>query len=651
MKKHLLLLSCSLVLGSAFSQENCGNGIDDDGDGLVDCADTISCTSNSVPTGTLFNTATNGMGGVLPGGSNDANWQISVGTLVGPYSPAVVMTSIPGSYYASPWPDCGWISHNALGTHSVDEDFYYKIEFYLPCFSACGTSYADSAVFCLSMDFFSDNSVDEVYVNGIAQSAELAGVPALNPYYNVGFNAAGGLSFSLCDDWQPGLNALIIKVSSGPGFEGFLAQNSTSAPPPSGDPTILSPFSNYTVCDSTGLVNFAAASAGGTWSATCGTCINSTSGVFDPSLAGPGTYTVTYSLTVPCPTSDTSVIEVLALPPNAAIIPEPPHCINDPAFNLTPVTAGGTWTGTGITNAVNGTFNPSVSGAGTFTITHIFSGTCGDTATQTVTVTALPVPSFTSNINAGCKPVCINFSELPGTTCAGGLMYYFGDGDSAAAVSPSHCYADAGVYSVTIACTDANGCTGNTVISNMITVYDYPVANFNISPATIVNPNTTVNFSNTSTGGLFYAWTFGDPSSGIDNVSGVFSPDHTYATEGNYCIDLYVYNGLCGDSIKYCLIVEGEGTIFIPNVFTPNGDLSNDLFLVSSSHMKEISYTIYDRWGLKMTDYNGLTGGWNGRTKSGKIAPDGTYFYILKAMTERGKEIGAEGYLQLLSEK
>jgi gliding motility-associated-like protein len=35
---------------------------------------------------------------------------------------------------------------------------------------------------------------------------------------------------------------------------------------------------------------------GGTWTATCGSCINSTTGVFDPGVAGPGAHTVTYTL-------------------------------------------------------------------------------------------------------------------------------------------------------------------------------------------------------------------------------------------------------------------------------------------------------------------------------------------------------------------
>ncbi len=649
MKKLLLLFL--LFTSYSFAQEDCGNGIDDDGDGLIDCLDTVTCTSSAVPTGTLFNTATNGVGGVFPGGSNDANWQIATGSIAGPYFPAIVMSSVPGSYYTSPWPDCNWISHSATGTHSVNTDYYYKIEFYLPCVNACGAPYSDSATFCLNMDFFTDNSVDEVYINGVPQAGLLAGVPASSPYINVGFSAAGGLSFSLCSGWQPGLNILILKVCSGPGFAGFLAQNSTTAPPIANDPTILSPFSSFTVCDSTALVNFTAASSGGTWTATCGTCINPTTGTFDPSIAGPGTYTITYNLIVPCPAMDTSIIQVLSLPPDATINAEPSHCISDVPFNLNPVTAGGVWSGTGITNTTIGTFDPSISGSGTFTITHIFSGTCGDTATQTVTINALPTPNFNSNITGGCKPVCIQFNELAGTSCAS-VMYYFGDGDSSSTASPLHCYIEDSVYSVTIECTDVNGCVGTTTITNMITVYDYPTANFTLSPSTMVAPNTMVYFTNTSTGGVNFAWTFGDPGSGIDNFSALSSPNHFYENEGSYCVDLYIINaGGCDDSIRYCIIVEEEGSVFIPNVFTPNGDLSNDLFLVSSSHMKEIKYTIYDRWGLEMSNFNGLTGGWDGNAKNGKPAPDGTYFYILNAITKRGKEINAEGYLQLLSER
>ncbi|QJD94590.1 PKD domain-containing protein [Mucilaginibacter robiniae] len=68
----------------------------------------------------------------------------------------------------------------------------------------------------------------------------------------------------------------------------------------------------------------------------------------------------------------------------------------------------GTYLGTGVTNtSTGGTFNPSVSGAGTFPITYIFNVTngCADTITQTVTVNPTP------KVYAGA-----NFTLLEGGT-------------------------------------------------------------------------------------------------------------------------------------------------------------------------------------------------------------------------------------------
>lgn len=45
-----------------------------------------------------------------------------------------------------------------------------------------------------------------------------------------------------------------------------------------------------------------------------------------------------------------------------------PVCDYDPAFNLLASVGGGTWSGTGITDPVNGTFDPSVSGVGLFMV-------------------------------------------------------------------------------------------------------------------------------------------------------------------------------------------------------------------------------------------------------------------------------------------
>jgi gliding motility-associated-like protein len=69
---------------------------------------------------------------------------------------------------------------------------------------------------------------------------------------------------------------------------------------------------------------------------------------------------------------------------------DPPNAQNDTtvcqsggAFDLTASPAGGTWFGFGITNKTNGTFNPSITGAGTFRA-YYYVGACMDSVIITV---------------------------------------------------------------------------------------------------------------------------------------------------------------------------------------------------------------------------------------------------------------------------
>ncbi|MEX2655996.1 MAG: SprB repeat-containing protein, partial [Balneolales bacterium] len=183
------------------------------------------------PDPNFFNTGNNGSGGILPGGNNDLNWEVAVNDINGPYNPAVVMSSIPGNYYSSPFPDAEWISHSQTGGHGGSLDYFYKIEFELPCMDSCGRSFSDQNAFCLALDFFSDNSVFEIYINGATQSGQIPGIPVGNPYTHTGYAQSGMLSVVLCDNWNPGLNTLILHVASAANFAGFLAQTSVNTPP------------------------------------------------------------------------------------------------------------------------------------------------------------------------------------------------------------------------------------------------------------------------------------------------------------------------------------------------------------------------------------------------------------------------------------
>jgi gliding motility-associated-like protein len=396
------------------------------------------------------------------------------------------------------------------------------------------------------------------------------------------------------------------------------------------------------ICEGSAPFNLSAATSGGTWSGTGIT--NPTAGTFNPST--PGSFVVTYTISGSCGSSDTLHVNVI---PNAdATITAPAAvCANAPAFNLTAADAGGTWSGTGITSSSAGTFNPSVSGPGTFNITYTIAGACGATDNQLVTVNALPNPAFTTNVTSGCAPLCVTFDETASTNCAS-LVYAFGDDSTSVSSNPTHCYQDPGTYSVTITCTDLNSCVGTTVVTNLINVYAVPVASFTLTPGAVIAPNTSVTVTDMSTGGGDPFWEFGDPASGANNV-GTGSPEsHTYAQEGNYCITLISDNNGCRDTAKSCLLVIDDATVFIPNIFTPNSDGNNDLWKITTTGVKELTCEIYDRWGLKIATFDGTTSGWDGKTKNGKLAPDGTYFYVVRIVAINDKLTEKSGYLQLL---
>ena len=84
--------------------------------------------------------------------------------------------------------------------------------------------------------------------------------------------------------------------------------------------------------------------------------------------------------------------------------------------------------------------------------------------------------------------------------------------------------------------------------------------------------------------------------------------------------------------------------IYIPNVFTPDGDGDNDFFYIQSQSNAPIeSMRIYDRWGNVMYEKikpaaNNETDGWNGRFNNQLVNP-GVYVYTVKYQINGNIEI------------
>jgi gliding motility-associated-like protein len=381
-------------------------------------------------------------------------------------------------------------------------------------------------------------------------------------------------------------------------------------------------------------------SLGGTWSGIGIT--NSTSGNFSPAVSGPGSFMIIYSTPTGCNTSD-SILITVNNPSDATISSVPPICADAPSFNLSSMTNGGTWSGPGITNSITGTFDPSITGAGTFTITHEISGSCGDTATGNIIVNPLPSPVLITDVNHGCLPLCIQFNE--GSSGCNNIHYDFGDGDTTNLSSPNHCYNSASVFNAKVICTDLNGCKGTS--NAPITVNPLPEVSFTISPLPAAEINSPVIFVNQSTPGTTSKWNFGDGSS-LNASNFIWSTIHVYESPGDFCATLVsTTQAGCIDSVKNCLEIIKPG-IIVPNVFTPNGDGENDIWMVSGEGITKFNCSIYNRWGIKIIELSNISEGWNGKISGGSVSPDGTYFYVIRASTLTDQVLEKQGFFQLI---
>jgi gliding motility-associated-like protein len=150
---------------------------------------------------------------------------------------------------------------------------------------------------------------------------------------------------------------------------------------------------------------------------------------------------------------------------------------------------------------------------------------------------------------------------------------------------------------------------------------------------------TILTLQNTSTGASSIAW---ETCLGATSTASVIQLP--LVDIGICCVKLYAFEGLCVDSTEKCVNVVPKARLVVPNVFTPNGDNVNDVFTLDATGIGSISALIYDRWGLKMfetTDTGNIK--WDGKTKSGALVSDGTYFYIIKATGLDGENYDLKG--------
>ena len=195
-----------------------------------------------------------------------------------------------------------------------------------------------------------------------------------------------------------------------------------------------------------------------------------------------------------------------------------------------------------------------------------------------------------------------------------------------------------GVYTVVVtdAVTSCSTTTTVTVVRGSVN------AAFTADPTSGISP-LSVNFTNQSTGALSYSWDFGNgTTSSATNPAQVFTGSQTYT------VMLIATAGPCKDTAYATIVVDDDLGMEIPNVFTPNGDGTNDVFYIKSTGVKDMELEIFNRWGQKLYTFAGSKASWDGMSGQGQVVPDGTYFFFVRATGFNGKVIEKQGTLTLL---
>jgi len=175
--------------------------------------------------------------------------------------------------------------------------------------------------------------------------------------------------------------------------------------------------------------------------------------------------------------------------------------------------------------------------------------------------------------------------------------------------------------------TDSNNCVKDSLIT--ISQPNQIIADFN-SDNTSGKETFTINLTNTSQGADVFIWDYDDGNSEILGVNDM--PTHNYIKQGEYEIMLVAENSAlsksCNDTTYKIIDVQGFDVF---NVFTPNNDGVNDIFSFDDWDLTSLYVEIYNRWGEKIYHWDSPKGSWDGVAYNGDKAPDGVYYFYLKA--------------------
>ncbi|MCD6018821.1 MAG: hypothetical protein K0S53_1942 [Bacteroidetes bacterium] len=594
----------------------------------------LSTTTGSVVTGTPSATQVYTVGGM------DTNGCISGTTTTITINPLPVVTA-PANMTVCP------LSANTLTTSGA-VTYTWSPNIYLNSNTSATVISTPSVTTTYTIDGLTgactaSNTVTVVVNNTVVVNATAA-TPTICPLGSTTLTATGATTYT----WSPALtlsSANGTTVTSAPSASTtYTVIGSTSTCTNSAqvvvtltvNPTISVAGTPSVICSGASTSLNASGANTFTWSPATG--INQTNG--STVTANPNTtsiYNISGTTLLGCKSFTTFTLAVVPTPTVTGFASPTAICSGSSSTLTAFGAANYTWSPSASISNVNGT--PTIaSPAQTTTYTIIGSNGTAPflcTASNTVQIIVKPNPTVTPGPDQ--------------TICEGKSAPIYANGaasynwiPSSAVMSPNDSVTD--VYPLVTTTYTVIGTTNNCSDTAILQVIVNPLPMVNAGVDTTINIDHTITII--GTGSNYNQLGFLPPSDIPLECN--YCPTITVNPQDYTCYTLEAISVAgCKNTDVVCVTVTKDWDVFIPNAFTPNGDLINEVFIPMGYGISEIKMTIFDRWGSVIFKSSDEIIGWDGKEK-GRLCEQGIYIYQVEIIAMSGAKFKKTGHVTLM---
>ncbi len=310
-----------------------------------------------------------------------------------------------------------------------------------------------------------------------------------------------------------------------------------------------------------------------------------------------------------CSTSSTTNLINLDGPIVTSVIPTNPDC-GDTLGTIEVVVMNGASPYAYMWNTVPAQTNAIATDLpeGNYIVTITDSNNCTTTAAGMIEMSVGPFVDLGMDQTSCDDPMAVLDAENPGAS------FLWSNGETTQSIVAE----DFGIYFVTV--TAPNNCTAVDSIQFSPTVF-----NPQVTVDTFMLEGETIQLE--ASGGDNYQW------EAANSLSCTICPNPVASPEADtiYTVKIGTADGCTATlQVEVRVIKKLIELVFVPDVFSPNGDGMNDEFHVP--YLEEFPFnrlTVINRWGDVVFDANPYLNDWTG-TYKGQPLPQGTYYYILE---------------------